>query len=127
MMSPIDWKHTGKLVAQKRVAAGFTQRRLAEKLSISVRALSELERGVIIRPSAQILEAARTWLGPKLPERGKAHPIPPTPTPILRREDVAEGMRQFTCLATADPTFWEGIAAAITAHCNALEKGRPRT
>jgi transcriptional regulator with XRE-family HTH domain len=122
MMSSIDWKQTGRLVAQKRIAAGFTQYRLAEDLGISVRALSELERGIIIRPSAQILEAARAWLGRNLPELGEVHPIPPIPTPIPRREDVAEVKRQFAILSTADPTFWVGIAAAITAHFKLLDR-----
>jgi transcriptional regulator with XRE-family HTH domain len=122
-MMSVDWKHTGRLVAEKRIAAGLNQYQLAEKLGISVRALSELERGVIIRPSARILEVARTWLGPKLPTIGERRPIPSEPTPVPQREEVNEAKRKFTILATKDPTFWEAIAAVITAHCKALGKG----
>jgi transcriptional regulator with XRE-family HTH domain len=118
----IDWKHTGRLVAQKRITAGLTQYQLAERLGLSVRQLSELERGIIIRPSAQIVEVARAWLGRRLPELGEVHPIPPPPTPVPRREDIAEAKRRFTILATADPTFWVGMVTTLTAHLRCIEK-----
>jgi transcriptional regulator with XRE-family HTH domain len=57
----------GDLVRDRRIAAGLTQEELAERAGVSVRAISDIERGRTRRPrrgSTDLL--ARTTAGPWL-------------------------------------------------------------
>lgn len=115
-----DWTQTGKIVAQKRIAAGLTQFKLADQLGISVRMLSELERGLVRRASATLMDTVRGYLGGEPPELGELRPVPPLPPLLPRRTDVAEAKRQFVLVATLAPRFWQGIVIQLTEHLMCL-------
>jgi tetratricopeptide (TPR) repeat protein/transcriptional regulator with XRE-family HTH domain len=53
----------GELVRQRRMAVGLTQEELAERTGLSVRALSDLERGVVSRPHRSSVSVLTEALG----------------------------------------------------------------
>ena len=100
----------GEALRRGRLASGLTQEELAERASLSVRAISDLERGVklVPRPSTLRLlvkgldltgaEAARLYQAAHLSAPGEAHRLPKTdhnlPAPLSsfvgREPSIAE-------------------------------------
>jgi transcriptional regulator with XRE-family HTH domain/tetratricopeptide (TPR) repeat protein len=83
----------GELLRRQRLAAGLTQEDLAEKSGLSVRALSDLERGRVIRPRRSTMRRIADALN--LPEQEQKIPAPFLP-PAQLPADVADftGRRQ---------------------------------
>ncbi|HWE64342.1 MAG TPA: helix-turn-helix transcriptional regulator, partial [Chloroflexota bacterium] len=83
-MSAMQIRTFAELIKQYRLAAGFTQEELAERAHVSVRAVSDLERGVKSRPypatirlladALQLAEAERTVLEVAAGRRSGAAP-----------------------------------------------------
>src|SRR5919199_6713107 len=103
----------GDLVRRYRRAAGLTQEELAERAGLSVRAISDIERGVKHRPRQETVklladalslkgedrsafEAARQRIGEEATPAEGPPVLPPTnlpddPTPFIGRErEIAE-------------------------------------
>lgn len=79
----------GELLRRERLAAGLTQEELAEKSGLSVRALSDLERGRIARPRRGTIRRIADALN--LPEQEqKAPEAPPSLLPAQLPADVAD-------------------------------------
>jgi DNA-binding XRE family transcriptional regulator len=51
----------GRAIAKHRIASGFTQEEVAERLNIGNEAVSRMERGVVMRLVARLLELAETF------------------------------------------------------------------
>src|SRR5579872_2031386 len=58
-----DQAHPGEWLRQQRVAAGLTQEDLAERSSVSVRAIADLERGRTRKPYPSSVRALARALG----------------------------------------------------------------
>lgn len=99
----------GELIRRQRVAAGLTQENLAERAGLSVRAISDLERGVSSarRGTVQLLadaldlppqERAKFEAGQIYPSArlwtDQSHNLPLQPTPFIGREREVQEVRQ---------------------------------
>ncbi len=111
--APLTASLFGDVLRRARLDAELTQETLAERAALSVRGISDLERGVILRPQREtvrlladalglsgeertrFLEAARTPSTPALlrPEYIAPHELPALPVPLTplvgRADDVA--------------------------------------
>lgn len=88
---PLD-SSFGDLLRARRVASGLTQAELAERAGLSVRGLSDLERGVRTRPQRETVQRLLVALSPSPEERTAlqyaARPLPVTPPPQRVVPDV---------------------------------------
>ncbi len=107
-------KTFGQLLRHQRLSAGLTQEELAERASLSTRAISDLERGLKLMPRRETVELLARALdlsveeleltvsrrrGPRILKTSEQLPIPPTPlvgrdtelrqvAALLRRDDI---------------------------------------
>jgi len=106
-----NWAEIGRRVAAVRAEYRLTQRQLAEQLGITQRALSELERGRVLRPSGKLTDAVRRVLQAENLNRA----IVPGPTqthPSLK--EVAAVRRDVDQLAkTASPEHFRRVARLV--------------
>ncbi len=74
----------GRNVRDARLHAGLTQEEVAERAGLSVRAISNLERGLVGRPRRSSLEAIADAVGLTEPERAllTRRPVEPTPPTV---------------------------------------------
>jgi tetratricopeptide (TPR) repeat protein/transcriptional regulator with XRE-family HTH domain len=95
----------GAWIRQRRVAAGLSQEELAESSGVSVRAISDLERGRTTRPyprSMRLLAAALEGTG-SLPVAAARQAVPrELPAPVRHFTGRAAELDQLSELATAD-------------------------
>jgi tetratricopeptide (TPR) repeat protein/transcriptional regulator with XRE-family HTH domain len=100
-------KGFGVWMRQRRIAAGLSQEELAQSSGVSVRAISDLERGRTVRPyprSMRLLAAALAGLG-SLPvaEGAAGHDVPrELPAPVRHFVGRAAELDQLSELAVAD-------------------------
>lgn len=113
---PIDWVATGRRVAQIRITKRLTQQELAMQLGLSTRAMSELERGRVLRPSDALMDAIRQVLGGD-PPQVDAPPPPLTIIPGTRptRAEIQAAHQQVTIIALGgNPELWTSLVTVMT-------------
>ncbi len=74
-MSSLPAPSVGTLLKRYRRAAGLTQEALAEQAGISADTISELERGVNLRPRTDTIELLADALGLAPAERARLHQV----------------------------------------------------
>lgn len=109
---PVDWLETGRLVRELRTRAGLSQAALGRQLGMSTRAVSLLEAGLVVRPTARLMDAVRQLLGAEPPAMGEPGamltPRRPRQTEIRRvQQDVA------SLAEIASPDLWASLARII--------------
>lgn len=90
-MELIDNQRFGQFVSQLRKEQGLTQRELAERLSVSDKAVSKWERGLSL-PDISLLLPLAGILGVSAPELLKGERLPESST--FSKEDVENMMRE---------------------------------
>ncbi len=90
-MEVIDNQRFGQFVSQLRKEQGLTQRELAERLSVSDKAVSKWERGLSL-PDISLLLPLAELLGVSAPELLKGERLPEHST--FSKEDVERMMRE---------------------------------
>src|SRR5215472_14207614 len=74
-MSPLSAPTVGSLLKRYRRAAGLTQEALAERAQISVDTISDLERGVNLRPRTDTIDQLADALHLAPTERAHLHQV----------------------------------------------------
>lgn len=90
----MDNKTLGKFIAERRSALGLTQRQLAERLSVTDRAVSRWERG-IGAPDISLLESLSSALGVTVDELLVGRSAAPKNEPTEHKEPPPIGIPYF--------------------------------
>ena len=126
---PPDAPRFGDLLGQHRRAAGLTQEALAEQAGLSVRGISDLERGIRTHPqreTARMLADALHLVGP---ERGallasaRRAPVSPSSGPVVRLSAPLSGSA--AARLPVFPGSFVGRAAEVAAIRSLLADGGP--
>jgi transcriptional regulator with XRE-family HTH domain len=116
----IDWVQAGRMVRLRRREQRLSQARLAAAMGLSARALGELERGEIVRPSAKLAEAVRALLGtlPELPARG----LTPREVDIRRAQGIIAALGE-----RRDAILWRAVLQVLALPAADRRRQRPRS
>jgi tetratricopeptide (TPR) repeat protein/DNA-binding XRE family transcriptional regulator len=82
---PTDAQTFGRLLRERRIAAGFTQEQLAERAGLGIRTIRDLERDRVRRPHRESIALLATALGlasearDELARAGRQPPVRPAP------------------------------------------------
>lgn len=113
MIMEIDWIEAGRMVRLRRKEQRLSQAAMAVGMGLSSRALGELERGEVTRPSARLVEVVRELLG-TLPEPGGRR-FTPRQIDIRRAQEIIAALGH-------DPTLWACVRHVLLA----LQRRAPR-